>query len=80
MIEMLEKIIRESKGGDVAIKPETVLQTDLKLDSFDIAQLVNEIEIQFDIKVDDRDINSFKTIQNILNYIEAKQKNKGAKS
>jgi acyl carrier protein len=75
MIEKLQGIIREIKGDDkITITSETVLLSDLKLDSFDVAQLVNEIEIRFSIVVDDRDIKIFKTVQNILDYIESKQK------
>ncbi|MDR0304510.1 MAG: acyl carrier protein [Chitinispirillales bacterium] len=75
MIEKLQQIIREAKGDEkINITPETVLLTDLKLDSFDVAQLVNEIEIGFGIKVEDRDINELKTIKNILDYIERKKK------
>jgi len=75
MIKKLEKIIRDTKGDDkIEITPESVLLSDLKLDSFDVAQLVSEIESEFNIKVNDRDINNFKTVQNILDYIEEKQK------
>ena len=75
MIEKLQQIIREAKGDDkISITPDMVLISDLKLDSFDVAQLVNEIENEFNIKVNDRDINNFKTIKNILDYIEEKQK------
>ena len=73
MIRRLEKIIRDTKGDNkIAITPESVLLSELKLDSFDVAQLVSEIEAEFNIKVNDRDINNFKTIQNILDYIELK--------
>jgi len=75
MIEKLQQIIREAKGDDkISVTPDMVLISDLKLDSFDVAQLVNEIENEFNIKVNDRDINNFKTIKNILDYIEEKQK------
>ncbi|MCL1945853.1 MAG: acyl carrier protein [Chitinivibrionia bacterium] len=77
MIEKLQKIIREAKGDDkLSVTPEMVLISDLKLDSFDVAQLVNEIENEFGIRVNDRDINNFKTVKNILDYIEEKQKQK----
>lgn len=75
MIRKLEKIIRDTKGDNkIEITPDSVLLSDLKLDSFDVAQLVSEIETEFNIKVNDRDINNFKTVQNILDYIEEKQK------
>jgi acyl carrier protein len=74
MIKKLERIIRDTKGDNkINVTPEMVLLSDLKLDSFDVAQLVSEIEAEFNIKVNDRDINNFKTVQNILDYIKEKQ-------
>jgi acyl carrier protein len=75
MIEKLQKILREIKGdGQIAVTPQTVLLSDLKLDSFDVAQFISEIEIQFDIKINDRDIGDLKTIQDVLDHIASKQK------
>lgn len=75
MIEDLEEIIRETKGdNNIRIAPKTILLTDLKLDSFDIAQLVSEVERKFKIKVGDRDIAGFKTVSDIIDYIKARKK------
>jgi len=75
MIEKLQQIVRDAKGDkSITIAPEMILLSDLKLDSFDIATLVSEIENEFRIRVNDRDINNFKTVQNIIDYIEEKQK------
>jgi acyl carrier protein len=77
MIERLQKIIREVKGDEkITVTPEMVLLSDLKLDSFDIAQLVSEIEREFKIRVGDRDIICFKTVKDMMGYIEAKIKQK----
>jgi len=77
MIERLQKIIRETKGDDkITVTPEMVLLSDLKLDSFDIAQLVSEVEREFKIRVSDRDILCFKTVKDMMAYIESKMKQK----
>jgi len=77
MIERLQKIIRETKGDDkITVTPEMVLLSDLKLDSFDIAQLVSEVEREFKIRVSDRDIICFKTVNDMMEYIESKMKHK----
>jgi acyl carrier protein len=74
MLEKLQEIIRDVKSDkSITVAPEMVLLSDLKLDSFDVATLVSEIEHKFDIKVNDRDINQLKTIQNVLDYIEEKK-------
>lgn len=77
MIERLQKIIRETKGDDkIVVTPEMILLSDLKLDSFDIAQLVSEVEREFKIRVSDRDIICFKTVNDMMGYIESKIKQK----
>ncbi|MCL2844780.1 MAG: phosphopantetheine-binding protein [Chitinivibrionia bacterium] len=74
MLEKFQEIVREAKGDkSIVVEPEMALLSDLKLDSFDVAGIVNEIETEFDIKVNDRDINTLKTVQNVLDYINEKQ-------
>jgi len=74
MLEQLQDIIREAKGDkSIAVAPEMVLLSDLKLDSFDVATIVSEIENKFNIRVNDRDIATLKTVQNVLDYIAEKK-------
>jgi len=75
MLEKLQEIVRDVKSDkSIVVAPEMVLLSDLKLDSFDVATLVSEIEHKFDIKVNDRDINQLKTVQNVLDYIAERKK------
>ena len=55
------------------ITPESALIADLGLSSFDLVGIVADFEDEFDIEVQDRDIMSFVTVQDILNYLEKKQ-------
>lgn len=48
---------------------ETTLES-LNLDSFDRVELFADIEEEFDLDLDDKSADSFKTIGEILDYIE----------
>lgn len=55
------------------ITPESALIADLGLSSFDLVAIVADFEDEFEIEVLDRDVMSFVTVQDILNYLEKKQ-------
>lgn len=71
MIEKLTEIIKEYTGfDDLAITKDTVLIADLGLSSFDLVQLACIVEDEFDIEIPDRAIKEFKTIGNVITFIE----------
>ena len=43
---------------------------DLKVDSLDIVELVIELEDQFDIEVPDEDVETLKTVKDVVNYVQ----------
>lgn len=53
------------------VKPETSFVDDLGADSLDIAELVMEFEDEFDVNIPE-DEEGIKTIQDAVNFIEAK--------
>lgn len=52
------------------IAPETSLEDDLHLDSLDLTEYVVFIEQEFDIDIPDEEMPNFKTIQDVVTYIE----------
>ena len=71
MIEKLTKIICEHTGNNnVTITEETVLIADLGLNSFDLVNLACIVEDEFDIEIPDRAIKDFKTVGNVIAFIE----------
>ena len=71
MLERVKRII--GKYTEVAdITPESALAADLGLSSFDLVAIIAEFEDEFEIEVPDRDVMSFVTVQDILNYLEKK--------
>lgn len=46
------------------------LLTDLELDSIDIVSLIAAFEEKLSIEIPDKDIKSFQTVQDIVNYLK----------
>ncbi len=71
MIEKLTNIIREYTGDDsISINENTVLISDLGLSSLDLVNLVFSVEDEFDIEIPDRAIKGFKTVGDVIAFIE----------
>ena len=71
MIEKLTKIICEHTGNDnVTITEDTVLIADLGLNSLDLVNLACIVEDEFDIEIPDRAIKDFKTVGDVISFIE----------
>ena len=50
------------------IKLTTNIQEDLEADSLDLFQIINEIEDEFDVKIETED--GIKTVQDLVTYVE----------
>jgi len=72
MLEKLQEIIRElSDEKDITITGDMVLLTDLGLNSYELVSMVVEVEEAFNIEIPDRAIGGFKTVQNVIDFIES---------
>ena len=75
--EKIKEIIQEHlalSDEDIAtVKPETSLMGDLEVDSLDAVEIVMKIEDTFGIEIPDEDVNQFKNLGDIANYIKAKK-------
>ena len=71
MIEKLTQIICKYTGNnDIAITENTVLIADLRLNSLDLVNLAVKVEDEFDIEIPDRAIKDFKTVGDVIAFIE----------
>lgn len=71
MLEILNRIFVENAGvSDKKITEDTNLKNDLGLNSLDLAQLANAVEDEFDIEIPDRAIKDFKTVGDVIDFIE----------
>lgn len=75
MLERLTEIIREQTGDStIDINEDTVLLADLGMSSFDLINAVCLIEDEFDVEIPDRVIKDFKTVGDVMDYIEKQHK------
>lgn len=71
MIERIKEIIIENTELDnIEITRESVLLQDLGLNSLDLMGMICELEDEFDIEISDRDIRSFKTVGDVIDFLE----------
>jgi len=74
MFEDLKAIlIEEFKIEESLITPDAEFVNDLKLNSLEIADFIVFCEDKFEMEVDEEDIHSIITIQDLCNYITGKQ-------
>lgn len=73
MLEKLTEIIREQTGDDtITINRDSVLLADLGMNSFDLINLVCVLEDEFEVEIPDRVIGNFKTVGDVMDYLELK--------
>lgn len=74
MLEKLQDIIVEKLGVEASeVRPEATFSEDLGADSLDLFEVVMGIEEEFNISIDNEDLDQIKTVQDAMNYIKEKQ-------
>ena len=70
--EKIQDIIVEELGIEKEeVKLETNIQEDLEADSLDLFQIINEIEDEFDVKIETED--GITTVKDLVEYVEKQQ-------
>ena len=74
MLEKLTNIIREHTGDNsIEINEDMDLKADLGLNSLDLVNLACVVEDEFDIEIPDRNIKYFRTVKDVLLFIEEQE-------
>ena len=72
VFEKIQGIIAEELGKEVEeVKLTTNSQEDLEADSLDLFQIINEIEDEFDVKIETED--GITTVEDLVKYVEKQQ-------
>ena len=72
VLEKIKEIIAEQTGKDIPeITPETNVMEDLEADSLDLFQIINDIEDEFDVKIENTD--EIKTVADVVKIVEENQ-------
>ena len=73
ILEKVRKILVEQLDVDEgAVTPESSIIDDLGADSLDIVDMVMSLEEEFDVEIPDEEIETMKTVGDIIKFIEAK--------
>ena len=74
MLEKLQAVVVEKLGVEAeAVTLEASFTEDLGADSLDLFEIVMGLEEEFNISIDNEDLEQIKTVQDALNYIKEKQ-------
>ncbi len=57
------------------ITPETKIGEDLNADSLDVVEMLMAIEDEFNIEIPDEEIENFKTVNDVVEYIQNHSEN-----
>ena len=57
------------------ITPETKIGEDLNADSLDVVEMLMAIEDEFNIEIPDEEIENFKTVNDVVEYIQNNSEN-----
>ena len=70
MLEKLQEIVRKYTDDEgIIITGEMVLLTDLGLNSFELVEVICEVEEAFGVEVPERAISKLKKVQDVLDII-----------
>lgn len=71
MINRIEKIFSEVTGKkDISFTPKTRLDNSLGISSLGLIQLICAVEDEFDIEIPNSAIKKFKTVGDVISFIE----------
>lgn len=71
MLDKIAQIVREQTGDEsIVISRDSILLADLGMSSFDLINMVCVLEDEFSVEIPDRIIGKFKTVGDVMNYIE----------
>ena len=72
MFEKINEILLSAMDDkETEITENSKLMAELKINSFDLIELVCKVEDEFDIEIPDKKLRTFITVKDVIDYIEA---------
>ncbi len=73
LLDDVRDVIVETVGCEAAaVTPEARLNEDLGADSLAAMELIMALEEKLDIEIDDAELDQFKTVNDLVSYLETK--------
>lgn len=69
-IKIINSLASSKRKEPSSIKGSSLLREDLALDSMDTIELIFELEDGFGIQIPDEDIQKFKTVDDVVQYVK----------
>lgn len=63
-----EIIVAQTGESDAAVRPQANIKDDLNADSLDVFEVINELEDEFDIKIESED--GIQTVQDLVDFVQ----------
>ena len=74
ILEQVKKIIEEQLGIDPSeVSEDSSFLEDLGADSLDIVELIMAFESEFDMEIEDDEVENISTVGDVINYIKSHQ-------
>ena len=75
MLDKIKSIVADQLGVDESqVTEDASFVDDLGADSLDTVELIMAFEEEFDVEIPDEDAQKIKTVKDVIDYINAKQK------
>lgn len=72
MLDKIKEVVVDQLGVDAdQVTPEANFVDDLGADSLDTVELIMAFEEEFDVEIPDTEAEKIKTVQDVIDYIEA---------
>ncbi len=72
MLTEVIEIIKETFSPSIEVTGDTAIKNDLQLDSFEIINLICILENRYKIEIDEMDVYSLVTVNDICDYLADK--------
>jgi len=70
--EVIKEVIWDyTNDKTLKVEPDSVLFADLGVDSYELIEVVTALEEKYDIDINERNIKGFKTVRDMMKYLEA---------
>lgn len=71
MLERLTNIIlQHTEEKNIVLTEDSVLLADTGMSSFDLIQMVGDVEDEFDVEIPDKALKTLKTVGDVIRFIE----------
>lgn len=72
VFDRITAMIEDVIGKGHKITPDMYLMRDLSLDSLDIAEMIMDLEDEFEMEIDEEERGRIRTVADLVNVIESK--------